>query len=161
MRAFLFIVSGGVLLALGALNVNLAHTPIDISPIASTAPFATGGGEGRTSVMPQASVPLTELRETIERPLFMPSRRPVQARPAAARNIPPPVEVEQAPINLRLSGTIHTGSSAGRALIVSSGEPKGRWLEEGAEIEGWSVVAVERFAVQMRSGQRLRQLDMH
>lgn len=161
MRAFLLLALVALVVGLGALNANVARTSIDTSPIAASQPIASASGARRASSLGQEAAPLEAFSETIKRPLFAQSRRPAEARSVEPQKVSAPVEEETTHVNLRLSGIFHTGLTPRRALIVSTGEPNGRWLEEGGEIEGWRVVAIERLAVQITAGGRLKQLDMH
>ncbi len=161
MRAFLLLGLVALVVGLGALNANVARTSIDTSPITASPPMAAASGARRASSIGKESAPLAEFSETIKRPLFAQSRRPAEVRSVEPQKVSAPVEEEAAQVNLRLSGIFHTGLSPRRALIVSTDEPNGRWLEEGGEIEGWRVVAIERLAVQISAGGRRKQLDMH
>ena len=159
-RTLLGMVLGAAVIALGALNVQLALTPVDTSPITVSAPVTTVASIQDLALLPGAPRPIAEFRETLARPLFVQSRRPPEARPPAPETTAPPTEKPLEPPALRLTGIVDISSSGRRALIVSPGEPSGRWLPEGAEIDGWRLVSIERLAVQISHGGRLRQLDM-
>lgn len=132
---------------LGYLNWWLATSSVDISPIApagpsgSTAPSAQG-----LRLISEAHVqPLSELRETVMRPVFRPDRRPPGVMQAASEApAAPEMAPNQSPAdNLKLVGMMRSGTSAQRALIRVAGLPDAAWVEVGAEIGGWTVGRIE------------------
>ena len=136
--------------SLGVLNWKLADLPVDISPLTevATAVEATKPAAGEAPAdAPRRS--LAELSETVSRPLFHPTRRPVFVRPAApaepevAKAPEPLPEPAAQPSRLSLVGVMGTGAKGRRALIRAEGQTYGTWIDAGGEIEGWRLSAIE------------------
>lgn len=136
------------------LNINLLQSPVDISPIVPP--------PGKAEVRPQPGPPPAtaldkkspdQLQETVSRPLFNSTRRPVQrTEPTAARA--PKVE----PAKLRLVGVMKADDGPPRALIRYADEPTGRWIAEGSEYQGWTLTKVNEGSVIVEAGGRTQEL---
>jgi hypothetical protein len=136
------------------LDYRLLQDPVDISPVAP----ASGKAIVRS---PQSPKPVTALDkkapeqfpEIVGRPLFNPSRRPVQpAEPAVVRA--PKME----PSKLRLVGVMKPDEGPPRALIRYADEPAGRWIAEGGEYRGWTLTKVNENSVIVEAGGRTQEL---
>ncbi len=155
-----YVMLGSLIAALGFLNWKLTGMPVDISPLqggASTndAPNSAAGDLPSDS----ARRPLSELSETVSRPLFHPTRRPVVDRPsepsepeaiaAATREL---AAVQSS--RLSLVGVMKSGGK-GRALLRPEGQTYGTWVEVGGEIDGWRLSAItdSRVLIEKSGGQ--------
>jgi hypothetical protein len=92
---------------------------------------------------PLAAQSLDELSATLDRPVFLPSRRPSKPPP------PPPAVVTTAlpaappsPPNLLLLGVVIDGEGA-RAVVRTGGERKALRAQIGDDIDGWKVSQIE------------------
>ena len=92
-----------------------------------------------------------QFQETVGRPLFNPGRRPVQRDEAAA-------EPQAGPAELRLIGVMKSASQPPRALLRSANEANGKWIDEGAEFNGWKLRKVNERSVIVQSGSRSQEL---
>ena len=161
MRALTTVILAAAVIALGAVNLELAFGSVDTAPIAAPPPIASFGTSGESAVRSDTRKSLAEYRATLERPLFVKERRPPRASEPTPVEKPAETADEPAnPVNLRLTGILDAASGGRRALIVSPDEPFGKWLIEGAEIDGWRLVSIERRSVQITGGGKLKQLDM-
>jgi hypothetical protein len=148
-RAFLNLSLVGLIAALGLANMKLAEMPIDVSPIAvdnAGNPSAPSASTGIGST--DTPGPLADFRETIERPLFNPARRPMTPKPPApepevAEPLAPPQKAAASASRLSLAGLISTGKLGGRALLRPEGATEGTWVEVGGEFEGWRVARID------------------
>jgi len=136
------------------LDLNLLQGAVDISPVAPPA--------GKVVVRPQPTPPPAtaldkrrpeQLQETVGRPLFNPTRRPVQRTETAAVRAP---KVE--PARLRLVGVMKPDDGPPRALIRFADEPAGRWIAEGSEYHGWTLTKVNEGSVIVEAGGRTQEL---
>jgi hypothetical protein len=113
-------------------------------------------GEAREDVVPARSAPLIlpaaqpadpapavgEDRETLARPLFDKSRRPVQGMPRSAGTT-------EAPSGIKLLAVIGFSHTA-RAFVVSGAAAEGKWLSAGEIFENWKVDSIEPNEIVMR-----------
>ncbi len=95
-----------------------------------------------------------QFRETVGRPLFNPSRRPVQRKETAEAG--PSATVS----DLRLVGVMKTADRPPRALLRSPNQPNGKWIAEGAELNGWRLHKVNERSVVLQSGARSHELKL-
>ncbi|WP_456776803.1 hypothetical protein [Bradyrhizobium sp. USDA 4369] len=106
---------------------------------------------------PLWAIPLAQLSETRERPIFSPSRRPPPA------DAPPPV-VAAAPVaqepspperpQLSLVGTVVNGDS-GLAIFLDPGGGRPLRIRTGADYQGWTLSRVEARSVTLQKGDDL------
>ncbi len=156
---------------LAALNWQLSQAPIDVSAIAP--PLDTGVQPA--TVTPPDSMPprlqsLSELPETLARPLFQPGRRPqhVAAKPVAEPQPEPAPSVDAAPEapppsadGFRLVGMMRKGEKDKRVLIRSPSSAQATWLETGAEIDGWRVDLIGKDRVLLTKDRGETELLLH
>jgi general secretion pathway protein N len=126
---------------------------------ARTPPGGPGPAPGATAARPLATLDLERLRDTVKRPLFEKSRRPVE--PPSA---PPPKPVAPAPMvsagppadenALTLLGVVL--GSRGRTVALLKRNKGGQTVraEEGDVVEGWTVKQIEPQRVLLNHGQR-------
>lgn len=162
-RAIVTLVLCSATVGMVALDYHLLMVPIDTTPLslASSAKDTANVSlvAGRPSLAGKA---VGDLPQTVARPLFWRSRQPIAAPAAAADTAERGVAEENpAPGELRLAGILHIGATSRRALIVWPQQPAGRWLEEGAEIDGWQVVSINPSGVRILLGSKLKQLEMN
>jgi hypothetical protein len=99
---------------------------------------------------PLADLALGELRDTLRRPLFERTRRPVEPPPRAApAAIPGPGADPQA---LTLLGVLK--SDGGDAIALLRRNPSGQnvRLQEGETVDGWTVERIEADTVVLKQG---------
>jgi hypothetical protein len=126
---------------------------------ASEAAGASGdaepGGDGG-SAHPLASLSLDQLRDTVRRPLFEKTRRPVEPPRAAPPAPPPPVISKRAidPNALTLLGVLTSdGPGTGAiALIRRNQTGQSVRLQEGDTVDGWTIERIEAARVLIRQG---------
>jgi hypothetical protein len=135
------------------LDFQLLQSPVDISPVAPP--------PGKALSRPQQNPPPTtaldkkspeQFAETVGRPLFNPSRKPVQRTAVAARA--PKAE----PAKLRLVGVMKADDGPPRALIRFADESTGKWIAEGDEYHGWTLTKVNETSVTVEAGGRTQEL---
>ncbi len=145
--------------ALVAVNWQLLTTSIDISPKIENAANETEGPSSSANMIAPVA-PLTTkdgLAETLDRPVFNPSRRPdvvEPSDPAAASTSP-----ESDNSTLKLVGMMQWGANR-RALIRVSGEPYARWVEIGGHVNGWKLRAIEGDFVVVEQNDRRQQIKL-
>jgi general secretion pathway protein N len=107
---------------------------------------------------PLWAIPLKDLNDTRDRPIFTPSRRPppplVVERPYVPPP-PPPVETKPPPepLTLALLGTI-AGESAGVALFMEKGSQEVVRLRTGESHQGWVLRSVHGREAMLEKGDR-------
>ena len=104
--------------------------------------------------------PLTEMAETLNRPLFRPDRRPAQP---AEEPLDQPAEPSPQPASRRstatLLGTIVSPSQR-LALIRPSGQKAPTWVLEGDTIDDWRIVAIETDSLALAQGDEVDRLTL-
>ncbi len=98
----------------------------------------------------------SEDKETLSRPIFFKNRRP-QPRPAAGAAR---AQTAQPAEGLSL-GAIIKFRDAGRALVVTTASPEGKWLETGDNIDGWTVQSIERSELTLHNGEQTVVLKLY
>jgi hypothetical protein len=126
---------------------------------ATRQPAPTRGPEDATGPNPLARLELNSLRDTVGRPLFEKSRRPVE--PIRKIEAPPPPVVQRAPDQaaLTLLGVL---KSEGKAVALLKRNQTGQNVraEEGDTIDGWTVKQIEYRRVVLSQGGREIALQM-
>jgi hypothetical protein len=151
-------------IALGAVNWHVLTMPIDISP--ATVPA------GEDAAIPPLTLPdemsvaepsAASFPQTLARPLFRADRRPrEEAKPdatAALREGPP--RSAEPPPGIELVGIMKDGRDTGRALIRSTGEPTGIWVQVGYVLEGWRLSRIEARSVLFEADGQQVQLSLN
>ena len=95
-----------------------------------------------TPFNPVAVQQLDELSETIDRPLFSPSRRPPAPPPPPVVQAVAPPPPPPPPPNLLLLGVVMDGEGA-RAIVRGGAENKLLRAQIGDDIDGWKVSQIE------------------
>ena len=95
---------------------------------------------------------LDELSETVERPLFLASRRPIEA---PAPEEPPDQSLGEPPAALR---GVMISSAERSVLLQFPNRADAVWVAEGATLAGWTVETVEPNQVTLRQGSETRTL---
>lgn len=134
-------------------------TPVenDASPRPAPAPRPAMPSPGASPSPPLQGVlglpALTHLRQTRDRPLFVPARRGVQPEPAAPILAPPPtpepVEEAPPPMTLTLTGVV-AGPDVAMAILVDPADGRIKRMHVGDEHEGWRLDQIDRVAVTFR-----------
>lgn len=156
-------VLAGVVAGLGLLNGSLLVVPVETSALMVSGPV--GAGRQIVDSTPQPSFRLdattpSDFPEMASRPLFWPGRRP---RPAALAAVAPPApqSTEQtAAFEFQLTGVLHDGGNARRALIVWPQQPSGRWVEVGADLAGWRLTGIGHHSIEIEDGGRRHELKL-
>ena len=146
----------GACVVLAFFAVHLLVTSVDTSPILPGAPLSGAGeqaGAGLTT--PLDSKAVTEFRETVQRPLFNSTRRPVD-RPTTAKA---PTESSSL-LDMRLVGIVKSGSDPSRALIRAGDQANGKWVAEGETINGWKLRSVKDRSVIVEAEGRSHELTL-
>jgi hypothetical protein len=145
------ILSTAVLAGLGYTNWLAFTEPIDTAPLMRTAALAATAGNAVSPVIEPKQVALADLGETLTRPLFYASRRPLsklENKPvvtAASVQAIDPVKSEVTPVpnaNLRLLGILRNDESTQSVLIQSGNGSPAKWHAVGSEIDGWRVTGI-------------------
>jgi hypothetical protein len=107
---------------------------------------------------PMWAIPIKELSETRDRPIFTPSRRPPPPPVVEKPYVPPPpprVETKPPPEPLALSllGTI-AGDSDGVALFMEKGSQEVVRLRTGESHQGWVLRSVQGRQAMLEKGDR-------
>jgi hypothetical protein len=102
---------------------------------------------------PLASLALDQLRDTIERPLFEKSRRPVAPAPVTVVPTPPITAPPPADLNaLSLQGIVLDQGGSAIALLRRSQTGQSLRVQEGDMVDGWTVVQIEAERVHLVQG---------
>ena len=154
-----------MLLAAGGLaflNYDLVTTPIAVTPIpvdrAAGSVRLEPEGDGRK--MPLAR-PITDYSETLARPLFNPTRRPLppvqSTRPDTQKpKAKPRISADQLePIGIVLRAQDR------RVLIRSPETPIATWHSEGDVIAGWRVIEIRSNSVLVEADGSRRQIRLY
>ena len=146
----LFVVVIGALIYL---NWQVSDMTVDTTAIADKDPTTAlqpGAGQAEPAMAPARSE--ADFPQTVARPLFTPTRRPVERtkpKPEEAK-LPPPVV--KPPENLQFVGAVRVGNDTMRALIRSDTGATGEWLAVGDEIEGWRLHEIRADAAVVGAG---------
>lgn len=154
--------AAGLAACLALVNWRLLTAEIEVSPIVP--PDAVTGSEiavfGWTADANARTEPQT-FPETLARPLFRSTRRPVEAekpqtaqRPQAAAKQP-----AKLPESLELVGIMKTDGRDGKALIRLGGSP-GQWVEVGHVLQGWRVSQIEAASILFEAEGRRETLSL-
>ncbi|MCW5730873.1 MAG: hypothetical protein KIT20_08960 [Alphaproteobacteria bacterium] len=109
--------------------------------------------------------PLESLRETLARPLFNPSRRPVPESADASGLAPvrvalaPAASAERSFAAYRLQGVVITRDQR-KILLGPAGGGRPLVLQEGDEHDGWTVEKIEQEQITLRAGERREVLPL-
>lgn len=154
-RKTLLVGLGAFVAVLAVVNVYVARTTVDTTPVTRTVPAAAGTGKPASTALktPLDARPAGSFSETVSRPIFNAGRKPVERQqPAAAAIV--------GPEDLRLVGILQTASGTKRALIRTGGDSKGQWLVEGGAVSGWTVKSIGPRSVVVASGGRDYEIAM-
>lgn len=139
------------------LNWWQANKDIAISPIGPGSIDVASDTGNKPAAVPTRRVPaLSDLSETITRPVFRSDRRLLIAKPikVAAPSAQEPPQPQASVDTLRLVGMMRTGTSQRRALIRVAGVANAEWVEVGATIAGWTIAKIEKDGVEVnRNGE--------
>ena len=165
-RFLLYSVLFWLIAGLGLVNWELAGMKIDVSPIAAGGlPAPSPADQPHDIAGTIGPGPLASLGETVSRPLFNPTRRPIVvtvAAPPAEAAAPLPELPPPAPVNrLSLIGLMRAGGHLDRALIRTDGQPHGTWVEVGSEIDGWRLAKIEDNRVLIENAGAKQELLLH
>jgi hypothetical protein len=129
---------------------------------ADLSPASAGEAAGAKTGNPLWGIPLSDLRTTIERPLFSHSRRPpprpLAPTPVVAVPSPPPRPVEPSRPPLALLGTI-VGERTEIAVFLEETTNDIVHLKVGQDRAGWTLRAVHGRQVDFERGHRIATLS--
>jgi hypothetical protein len=147
-------------------NWIIVTQPIDTSPV------RPHGGESVTASQVRVTtdaklVTISDLAETLTRPLFSATRRPFQRTDPVEAPVAPVVAaapVQAAPaetrLNLRVLGMMRGGGTQ-RALLQRDGEDGASWVAVGAEFAGWRLTSLDGDGASVESGGSKAVLKLH
>lgn len=141
------------------LNWQAANYTVDVGPLKvagvpnSPSAVAAAGSARERKVAVEA-----DFAETIARPLFNPSRRPVSAA-LKAGNEPQVAAVEPA-LQARLIGLMATPARGKRVLVRAGNDKVGTWLAIGEELQGWRLHDIGYDRAIFESGGRHQELQL-
>ena len=99
---------------------------------------------------------LSDLSETVDRPLFSSSRRP----PAESEDLPQPVQQKASkPVTATLRGVIIADDNRSALLQRKKGGQL-QWVAEGERMEGWQVIRIEPERVILRAARETDTLEL-
>ncbi len=138
-------------------TIEIARTAIAPSPAEGPRDVTAAPSD----VAPQATLPpRDELYETLARPLFTASRRPPEPDPPRQDQPDDESSIAAGPDELHLVGMMRDGKTRNRALIRASGQPIAVWVDEGQDVEGWTLQSVERDRVVVRRNAQTAELRL-
>jgi hypothetical protein len=149
--ALLFLCAGVTALAL----VNWWVMGLEPAPpftVASSADTPEAPVFGQQPIDP---LPLSDFEEIVRRPVFSASRSPFVVPTERAQTL----AGLRSP-DLRLAG-VAIDTNKKRALLRTTQQPQGRWVEQGDSIEGWLLQSVREDAVIVASGQQTHELRLY
>jgi hypothetical protein len=118
------------------------------SPMPSAAPRRGQDPQAQDNLLGDAfSLPaVATFKQTVDRPVFMESRRPAPPAPAGppAKTEPPP------PISLKLMGVLATPE--GQMVLIADAKGKYRRLKPKETLEGWEIVEIMGDRVRLQQG---------
>ena len=119
----------------------------------------SGAGEqtGAGLATPLDAKPVSEFRETVQRPLFNSTRKPVD-RPKTAR-VQGPTETGSH-LDMRLVGIVKPGNAPNRALIRDADQTNGKWIAEGETFNGWKLRSVKDRSIIVEAEGRSHELTL-
>ena len=144
-------------LAIGLLGVIGFETQwgSSLRPVPNVAVVQAAQG-GNTSLLPPFELPPIEsgFKDTVERPLFLPTRRPI---PVATGVVQPMMKKGQ----FRLAGTV-VNQSMPYAFLVEISTGKGMRVAKGSEIvsTGISVASIDAVRVVLKQGDETEELTL-
>jgi hypothetical protein len=152
--------------AVSAPGVVAAENAVTGTGGPETAALAKDAGTGNDggSIHPLAGLPLDKLHDTVRRPLFEKTRRPVEPPRATAPPPPAPVIPKRVvDLNaLTLLGVLTSdGQGAGAiALIRRNQTGQSVRLQEGDTVDGWTIERIEPGRVHIRQGDTRLALEL-
>lgn len=148
-RKALLVGLGAIVAVLAVVNVYVARSPVDVSPVTGTSPAVSGAAKTANAPLktPLDTRPVGSFAETVTRPIFNAGRKPAERQQAAAAPLAGPEE-------LRLVGILQTASGTKKALIRTGGDAKGQWIIEGGAVSGWTVKNIGPRSVVVMNGGR-------
>ena len=122
------------------------------APGADTKPRGAGA-----SALPLASLPLDKLQDTVRRPLFEKTRRPVEPPPPVMARPPPAVVTPKRvadPNALTLLGVLTSDGPGSGAIALMRRNQTGQSvrLQEGDTVDGWTIERIESARVLLKQG---------
>lgn len=149
---------------LGQFVMNMTPaTPVPESPEKPDPAVQTVEQQSRRQSLP-AVRPEIFYAAITERPLFAPTRRPVDRSSEPAPEVigtPEPVAIVpsiQPPTDLQLSGIL--GDGLNRSAFVARVDESGEWLRLGAEIDGWTITEIGPEWIILTAGEDIFRLEL-
>lgn len=146
--------------AAGAAAWEAWNLSIDTTPARSEVNQTAAADPARAAAAPVVeTVAVTpNYGETLARPLFNPTRRPIVAAPQKVVEAPPPAPV--APLQAQLVGLTSSTANGARALLRAVNEKQASWLAVGEVLKGWRVAEIRPDRVVMQSGETRQELQL-
>ena len=165
-KFFTGLLLAGAIAGLGYSNWMAVNEAIDTSPVMPPVLPTPATTQDLTGTN-QKTVTLNDISETVTRPLFNATRRPmpppkIEENTAATLSPPPTLSTATTPpSNLRLIGTMRSGDKQRRALVQVENAPNAAWLEVGADAGGWRVSEIGEDHVVVEAGGARSTLVLH
>lgn len=136
--------------------------PLDTSPRQSdrsASPFEVASLKGTTERF--VAKPLSVFRETVMRPLFSETRRPIPKKTVrTATPKPKPVPTHIPIAQLQLTGVAVRGDER-RALVKSPSAPNGAWHTTGDIVGGWKIIEIAGNFARLSVGEKAGKLQLY
>lgn len=138
---------------LGALIYDELEKPVSVQRSAVAALPAPGRAAPASRPSPPFRLaPIDAFRETVDRPLFNVTRRPIATES-------PKVSVPEPKLNIMLSGIV-IGPDRRIVHLQTAGDKRVRTLGPGDSIQNWRIDAIEPDRVVLRAGARTHTVYM-
>jgi Type II secretion system protein C len=130
-------------------------SPTAVVRAADKSPRAQAAARTEQGINPLANLSLDKLHDTVRRPLFETSRRPIEA---PAPLLPPPQAEPVAPsppfVDQNALSLLGVVASEGRAIALIKRNQTGQnvRVEVGDAVDGWTIVSIEPQRVMIRQG---------
>lgn len=146
-----------LLLVLGLTAAVLAQLRLETAERAPVEPRIVTAAIAPAGPSPAPLPALVDLTETLDRPLFSPTRRPPQAAAAAAPQAPPMHPDAAPPPDMKLSAVV---IDAGRRFALLQRFPAGDTLRvaQGDTVDGWTLSEVRVDGVTLRNNDQRHEI---
>lgn len=141
--------------ALEAQQLTVAMSPVALSSGPQAVDQAKPASDGSLADAPGAP---PSYSETVARPLFNPSRRPIALKKPKVVEAPPPPPLQ--PLKAELIGLAAIPADGGRALLRTANDRPASWLTVGEELGGWRLSEIRQDRVVFRSGEHQQVLHL-
>jgi hypothetical protein len=103
------------------------------------------------------AMPSARDEQTLVRPIFSKTRRPQPAESLAGLTKDAPIQAAPLPAGISARAVAIAGK-ARSAFLTWDAFPEGKWIREGEAIQGWTLSAVRKLDLVLRSGEQSSRL---